>query len=63
MNMIKIRVLHTDGRDELYADVAKTTVAYSEHGGQVLRIHSKIQTYEIDLADTVFVQHWEEDAE
>jgi hypothetical protein len=61
--MIKIRVLHTDGRDELYVDVAKTTIAYSESGGQVLRIHSKIQTYEVALVDTVFVQHWEEDSE
>ena len=61
--MIKIRVLHTDGRDELYTDVAKTTIAYDDQAMQILRLHTKIQTYEVDLAETVFVQHWEEDAE
>lgn len=61
--MIKIRVLHTDGRDELYTDVAKTTIAYDDQALQILRLHTKVQTYEVDLAETVFVQHWEEDAE
>ena len=61
--MIKIRVLHTDGRDELYSDVAKTTIAYGEFGHQVLRLHTKVQTYEVDLMETVFVQHWEEEVE
>lgn len=61
--MIKIRVLHTDGRDELYSDVAKTTIAYDDQAMQILRLHTKVQTYEVDLAETVFVQHWEEDAE
>jgi len=61
--MIKIRVLHTDGRDELYTDVAKTTIAYDDQAMQILRLHTKVQTYEVDLAETVFVQHWEEDAE
>lgn len=61
--MIKIRVLHTDGRDELYADVAKTTIAYGEQGYQTLRLHTKQGTYEVQISETVFIQHWEEEAE
>ncbi len=61
--MIKIRVLHTDGRDEVYKDVAKTTIAHDDNGYQVLRLHTKMQTYSVELSDTVFVQHWDEGSE
>ena len=61
--MIKIRVLHTDGRDEVYDDVVKTTIAFNESGNQGLMIYTNNQNFRVDLNETVFVQHWEEDAE
>jgi hypothetical protein len=61
--MIKIRVLHTDGRDEVYDDVVKTVVAFNELGNQGLMIYTTTQNFKVDLTETVFVQHWEEDAE
>lgn len=61
--MMKMRVLHKDGRDEVYNDVIKTTLAHNEYGSEMLHIFTKIDTFEVRVGDVLFVQHWSEAAE
>jgi len=61
--MIKIRVLHEDGRDEYYEKVVKTTVTFDKNGYQILGIYTDNMTYHVNLEEVVFVQHWAAEAE
>jgi|APSaa5957512535_1039671.scaffolds.fasta_scaffold126755_2 hypothetical protein len=61
--MIKIRVLHEDGRDEVYEKVAKTTITFDEFGSKILVIYTQNMTIPIHLQETTFVQHWATEAE
>ncbi len=60
--MMNIRILHKDGKDEVYKDVIKTTMAHNEYGSVMIHIFTKISTFEVREHDTLFVQYWDEDS-
>ena len=60
LKMMKIRVLHKDGRDEVYKDVIKATTAHNEYGSAMIHIFTKVSTFEIRDSDTLFIQYWSE---
>ena len=55
-----MRVLHKDGRDEVYNDVVKTTMAHNEYGSVMIHIFTDTSTFEIREHDTLFIQYWDE---
>jgi hypothetical protein len=58
--MMKMRVLHKDGRDEVYNDVIKVTTAHNEYGSVMIHIFTDKSTFEIREHDTLFIQYWDE---
>jgi hypothetical protein len=58
--MMKMRVLHKDGKDEVYKDVIKATTAHNEYGSTMIHIFTKVSTFEIRDSETLFIQYWSE---
>ena len=56
-----MRILHKDGRDEVYKDVVKVTTAHNEYGSVMIHIFTKVSTFEIREHDTLFIQYWSEE--
>jgi len=56
--MIKIRVVNSDGRDELYTNVIKYIVSGTKH-----LIYTDISTFTIPSHEVEFVQAWDEGSE
>ena len=56
--MIKIRVVNSDGRDELYTKVIKYIVTKSNH-----LIYTDLSTFTIPAYEVEFVQAWDEESE
>jgi len=56
--MIKIRVVNSDGRDELYTKVIKYIVTKSSH-----LIYTDLSTFTIPAYEVEFVQAWDEESE
>lgn len=56
--MMKIRVVNSDGRDELYTNVIKYIVTSGKH-----LIYTDISTYTIPTFEVEFVQAWDEASE
>ena len=55
-----MRVLHKDGKDEVYKDVIKATTAHNEYGSTMIHIFTKVSTFEIRDSETLFIQYWSE---
>jgi len=51
--MLKVRVLHDDGRDEVYNDVVKVCSARN-----TVLIYTKEQTFSIFADEILFMQTW-----
>lgn len=56
--MMKIRVVNSDGRDELYTKVMKYIVTKTNH-----LIYTDISTFTIPAYEVEFVQAWDEESE
>ena len=56
--MIKMRVVNSDGRDELYTNVIKYIVTKGNH-----LIYTDISTFTIPVNEVEFVQAWDEASE
>lgn len=53
--VMKVRVLHSDGRDEVYQDVVK--VISLPTGGKML-IYTAMATFDINLDEVEFIHTW-----
>lgn len=58
IEVIKIRLVNSDGRDELYINVIKYIVTKSNH-----LIYTDISTFTIPVYEVEFVQAWDEASE
>ncbi len=57
---MKMRILHKDGRDEVYKKVIKATTAHNEYGSVMIHIFTYVSTFEVRESDTLFIQYWDD---
>lgn len=55
--MLTIRILHTDGNDEVYSDVVKATYVDDD-----LFIYTAVTMFKIYQGDILFMQMWTNDS-